>query len=543
MEDSSFSDKAEEPLIYGLRDSTTIRLSATGQSKPQHFLAYKDIFFTLLFLGNLLFVGAIAISYGGVAMASAGADYWIVDLNGHEALDKATHHITSKLMMGVLLALTIGGVLSMSWIYFLSKVASFVMNTMIMSIVGICAIGGVFVLGMGYPYLGFLLILVALLTLILSLVFQARIEFASMNLKVACEGIVAIPTTISYSLKMLFLQAIFVTIWCIATYGFATNAYKVSKSFGGHTYNLDECTSYKYSTAFEVDGLSLTCASTTGSPCYACLCGDDNELISTNACFKPRFYWTAMVFLVLSLFWATAVIANVVHCTTAAAISHWWRQGKCDDDTVAEGFRRVTSYSFGSICFGSLLAAIIRTIRSILVFLNGKMRRREEYRQSSTMMERMNSCAARVLMNLLHILDRMIVYFNRYAFVFVAIEGQDYMQASSTAVQLFKSRGFATLLNDDIIDLLIHISTVMIGLLTMILAYMYCKAVVLSHAYSYLLAIFSFFCGYVMSTVLLSTMSSAVTTVYVSFAKNPREFEVSNLLHASFYFIKLMNDV
>ena len=240
--------------------------------------------------------------------------------------------------------------------------------------------------------------------------------------------------------------------------------------------------------------------------------------------------------LVLSLFWTTAVIANVVHCNTAAAIAHWWKHGHCEEYIVDYGFQRITTYSLGSICFGSLLAAIIRTIRSILMVINGKMRQREAHHAPSSLLDRLNRWAARVILNLLHILDRMIVYFNRYAFCFVAIEGQDYMTASSTAVQLFKSRGFTTLLNDDIIDLLIQISTIMIGLLTMILAYVYCKSVILSKTYSYLLALFAFFCGYVMSTVLLSTMSSAVTTVYVSFAKNPQDLEVSDNILFSIYF-------
>jgi multisubunit Na+/H+ antiporter MnhE subunit len=50
----------------------------------------------------------------------------------------------------------------------------------------------------------------------------------------------------------------------------------------------------------------------------------------------------------------------------------------------------------------------------------------------------------------------------------------------------------------------------------------------LSWVYLTLLTLFGFFCGYVMSTVMLSVMASSVTTVYVAFARNPQVFQVND---------------
>jgi hypothetical protein len=100
------------------------------------------------------------------------------------------------------------------------------------------------------------------------------------------------------------------------------------------------------------------------------------------------------------------------------------------------------------------------------------------------------------------------------------------VKASSTVVQLFQSRGLSALLNDELIDILLFLSCLMIGVFSMGASLLFTRTVLLSRTYIYMLSLFGFFCGFVMSTVMISTLSSAVTTVYVSFAMNPIAFKV-----------------
>jgi hypothetical protein len=480
---------------------------------------YKDAIFLLLFGMSVLIVCAIALTYGTVSLVNPGADYWIIGSDGSEIEEKAKEDIVSKIMLGLMFVLSLSTVISLAWVYLLSYIAIFMVNAIIISLVVISVVGAVVVLSLGYPSFGFLLLAMGLLTLLISLYFQSRIEFASINLDIACKAVVAMPSTIGYSLLMLLFQAAYVLVWCIAAIGFATNDYKVSKFFHGEEYTLDQCSSYTYSSNFDVDGVSLTCASGT---CHACLC--DGTLVSNSPCFTPRFYWSSMFGLLLALIWTNSVMVNIVHCTVVAAVARWWTTGTCTVEALQYFFSTFTSTSLGSICFGSLLGAIVRTVRAVTSFLHARVRRSND----NSILGKLNRWAASVLDYLLTILDRIIVYFNRYAFCYVAIEEYDYIRASFAATTLLRARGFTALLNDDLLDFVIYISNTFIACVTMIAAYIFAKVVRLPTVYMYLLVVFGFFCGYVMGAVVLSTISSAITAVYVCFARDPAAFEATH---------------
>lgn len=67
-----------------------------------------------------------------------------------------------------------------------------------------------------------------------------------------------------------------------------------------------------------------------------------------------------IVFLfLLSYYWTAQVIANVVHCTTAGVTGTWWyaphEANGCCSKAVRDSYVRSLTYSFGSICFASLV--------------------------------------------------------------------------------------------------------------------------------------------------------------------------------------------
>lgn len=64
-------------------------------------------------------------------------------------------------------------------------------------------------------------------------------------------------------------------------------------------------------------------------------------------------------------FWT--VIGNVVHVTTAGTVGTWWfvpeEANGCCSQAVRESYVRSLTTSFGSICLGSLIVAIIQALR------------------------------------------------------------------------------------------------------------------------------------------------------------------------------------
>ncbi len=74
--------------------------------------------------------------------------------------------------------------------------------------------------------------------------------------------------------------------------------------------------------------------------------------------------------LLLSYFFTHQVIQNTTHVTVAGTVGSWWfapndASGCCSAGMVGSLIRAVTT-SFGSICFGSLLVAIVQTLKALV---------------------------------------------------------------------------------------------------------------------------------------------------------------------------------
>ena len=122
-----------------------------------------------------------------------------------------------------------------------------------------------------------------------------------------------------------------------------------------------------------------------------------------------------------------------------------------------------------------------------------------------------------------------MAYFNKWAFIYVGLYGYDYLDSGRKVVNLFRDRGWTTIISDRLVVRALFLVSFVIGALTG------CLGVALAGLTNWMsdfggasipLAFFvPFFCGVALSTVLLAVVNSAVDTVIVSFAEAPLEFE------------------
>jgi hypothetical protein len=489
----------------------------------EHNKKYKDIGFLVLFGVNLVVILAIALLYGLVALTSNGQEVVKVADNGNEYDITAEHTPSVQILLGMVSSLAVGVIMTVLWIFTLSRIASFVLNAILISIILVPITFGIVLFGMGFYSFGAALLAFSIVLLVGALFIKPRMDFAAVNLKVACTAVLQMPSIFAYAMLAVCAQVVFSVVWGMAVVGYASSNNEVTIHAHGLLFNIDECTTYVYGSSLQLDGYddALLCA---GGTCRACVC--DGYLVSNQSCVTPKLYGWAYFWLLLSLFWTSAVISNVVHCTASSAVSAWWVTPQPSAATVHEGFERATTTSLGSICFGSLLVALVRTLRSALHVATKQLAR---LNSSSSALRTLQSLLTGLLRRLLALLDRLMVYFNRYALCFVAMYQYDFLAGSKAACGLFQQRGFGTLLNDDIIDGVLNIGHVMIGVASMSTGYLYGSVAQLGRAYTVLLTVFGFAAGYLTSQVALATISSAVSTVYVSFVDRPLALEV---LHA-----------
>jgi len=69
--------------------------------------------------------------------------------------------------------------------------------------------------------------------------------------------------------------------------------------------------------------------------------------------------------MVLMGYWTLDVLANIAHVTTCGVTAVWWFNKDRMSNPTWQSYRYATTKGLGSICCGSLLVAIIQTLRSM----------------------------------------------------------------------------------------------------------------------------------------------------------------------------------
>jgi hypothetical protein len=131
----------------------------------------------------------------------------------------------------------------------------------------------------------------------------------------------------------------------------------------------------------------------------------------------------------------------------------------CCSPAVWSSLYRSLTFSFGSICFGSLLQAGVRVLR----YLIENARRQRDSRDDNCEGAGLLLCICDCLIKLFEdILD----YFNHWAYVFCGIYGYSYLESGRMVLELFKARGWSTFVSDDLVGYVLSFTALSVGILT-----------------------------------------------------------------------------
>lgn len=233
------------------------------------------------------------------------------------------------------------------------------------------------------------------------------------------------------------------------------------------------------------------------------------------------------------------MLQNTVQVTVAGVMATW-----CFDKTEADGccspaiqgsvFRSLT-YSFGSICFGSLLQAIMSVFR-YLVESARNQRDRDNENFCGTILLCILECLARLL-------EDIVEYFNQWAYVFVGIYGYSYLESGRRVMELFRAKGFTTIVTDTLVGYVLVCTEFTVALLTGAVGVLIEATVTKSHsAYledgeSHVFGLLpaapfafgvSFAVGLWIASVMMNVVKGAVNTLIVCWADNPAVMEVQH---------------
>ena len=165
---------------------------------------------------------------------------------------------------------------------------------------------------------------------------------------------------------------------------------------------------------------------------------------------------SGIVFLFLvSYYWVHQVLQNMVHVTVAGVIGTWWfvpdEASSCCSPALKDSFVRACTYSFGSICFGSLLVAVVQALRT----LQHMLRENDDFNFLVCIIDCILAC-----------IESIIEYLNTWAYVYVGLYGYSYLEAGRNVITLFQNKGWTTIITDDLAQNVLLMMSVGIGLVS-----------------------------------------------------------------------------
>jgi len=216
-----------------------------------------------------------------------------------------------------------------------------------------------------------------------------------------------------------------------------------------------------------------------------------------------------MIFLIFSFYWTSQVIKNVVHVTASGLYATWYFLSGVGmpPNPTQKAFKRAVTTSFGSICLGSLLVAILKTLRQLV---DGARRNN-------------NNIFFCLLSCILNVLDNLLQYFNMYAFAQVAIYGKKYCDAAKDTWELIKERGFAAIINDNLISGVLTMGAILGGASAAFVGALVAAA--LLDDYWVGIAFICFLLGIALVMVTMEVVESGVCTIFVCFAMDPHALQ------------------
>ncbi|KAJ3326197.1 putative choline transporter, neither null mutation nor overexpression affects choline transport [Boothiomyces sp. JEL0866] len=468
-----------QPYVYQSTEPLNNNSSIEPPKKEERFKSsqYKDVWAVGLWI--LCLIGFAGINYLKSHTASSTdtpSNNTPTKRDGTTTSSDPQFSVSTDNFIGILVtSVGVGFVVSLIYFFMMQRFSfinfrfagTLIKITLIMAIVMNFAIAALFFI-LGQFVVGIIMLVLAALTAWAYWSWRFRIPFAKVILKTVTSITKKYPATLGAGVIGLVVQIVFIVWWL-----------------------------------FTLTGVYLL---------------GNNQVLSNGAVYGLSVYC------VFFFYWTSQIIGNSVHITVAGVFATYYFMGTADgsgnvnvpvtNPTVASAKRALTT-GFGPNCYGSLLIAIIQTLK----FLVNNARKNDG--GDNIVLQIILCCIACIL----SLFEDLLEYFNKYAFAQVAIYGKDYCTAAKDTWELAKSRGIDAVINDNLIGNVLGMGCLMIGIITgaIALAYVKISPAIPNVWPNYLvMGLVGFFIGVVEFSVLSGVIDSGVTTTFVCLAEDPQ---------------------
>ncbi|CUI11048.1 choline transporter, putative, partial [Bodo saltans] len=412
---------------------------------------YKDVWAAVLFIATLF-----TMFVWGIVNYSSDLQDFNSQINGTNVSklipsDETTNSVSGGALVGVIFLITaIGTICAIASLFLLCKFSRQAIYVANVGVAVLNIIAAIIAFATGFIVAGILLIICGGLQLLWLYLVRARIPFSAELLRISSGLVLKYKTIILTNFLLIGFLLAYVIFWAAAVYPYLNRGIEAE-------------------TPAASDAVLTT-------------------------------------LLVLFFFWTSQVVFNVMHVTASGLAATWYfvGSGAMPHNPTLASLRRAVTTSFGSICFGSLLVALIKTVRYIV-----ESQRNHDHPFVACIVDCILGC-----------LERLVEYFNTYAFVHVAIYGCGYVEAASRTWKLAKECFFAAYFNDALVGTTILFVSLgisaFIGVITAVAAdngaiggLVFCLA-------------------FGIHTLVFNALESFVVTIFVCFAQHPQALQASS---------------
>ncbi|KAL4749932.1 hypothetical protein BDW72DRAFT_204370 [Aspergillus terricola var. indicus] len=228
-----------------------------------------------------------------------------------------------------------------------------------------------------------------------------------------------------------------------------------------------------------------------------------------------------VVYVTFAMYWFSEWLKNTIHTTIAGVYGSWYFFANSPRGMPAHATRgalkRATTYSFGSISFGSLIVAIINCLRQAC-----SVAQRHEAAEGNLL----GSIGFWILGCFISLLDWLVTFFNRYAYCHIALYGKPYIQSAKDTWTMMKDRGIDTLAADCLVGPVLTMGSVFVSYVCALLAYLYLQFTHPAYNdggdFTAVIMAFSFVIGLQVCQIILTPVSSGIETIFSAMAWDPQ---------------------
>lgn len=215
-------------------------------------------------------------------------------------------------------------------------------------------------------------------------------------------------------------------------------------------------------------------------------------------------------FLLLSYYWTAQVFSNVLFVSCSGVMArHYYNISP--ESSVGSAFTQAMTISFGSICFGSLLIAIIQTLRALC---------RQAQRDAEEEGDACTACLACVASCILGMIEEFMDMINTFAFIYVAIYGMNFWDSATEAFNLMTDSD--SLVSYSLVDTVSFFGSLAGGAFTGGMLAMAGWRAGLTGGFLWGLAFLGFITGLAIMSIVSRMIEAGALTMFVCYTEEPK---------------------